>query len=81
VSRDGWLYTGDVGSVDEHGLHFSGRAKWVLKPAGHQVFPGDIENHFAALTDRVANVGVVGHEHRLWSEGSWRSSSASRAPI
>ncbi|MGB7762260.1 MAG: class I adenylate-forming enzyme family protein [Bryobacteraceae bacterium] len=69
VSRDGWLYTGDLGSVDERGLRFAGRAKWVLKPAGHQVFPGDIENHFAALTDRVANVGVVGHEHRLWSEG------------
>ena len=69
VSRDGWLYTGDLGSVDQHGLHFSGRAKWVLKPAGHQVFPGDIENHFAALSDRVANVGVVGHEHRLWSDG------------
>ncbi len=69
VSRDGWLYTGDLGSVGEHGLRLAGRAKWVLKPAGHQVFPGDIENHFAALGDRVANIGVVGHEHRVWSEG------------
>ncbi len=68
VSTDGWLYTGDLGFVDERGLHFSGRAKWVLKPAGHQVFPGDIENHFSGLAG-VANVGVVGHEHRLWSEG------------
>jgi fatty-acyl-CoA synthase len=42
LSRDGWLYTGDLGFVDEHGLHFSGRAKWVLKPAGYQVFPGDV---------------------------------------
>jgi fatty-acyl-CoA synthase len=69
LSKDGWLYTGDLGLVDEHGLRFSGRAKWVLKPAGHQVFPSDVESHFSALTDRVANVGVVGHEHRLWSEG------------
>lgn len=69
LSNDGWLYTGDLGMVDEHGLHFSGRAKWVLKPAGYQVFPGDVENHFSALADRVANVGVVGHEHRVWSEG------------
>jgi acyl-CoA synthetase (AMP-forming)/AMP-acid ligase II len=69
LSRDGWLYTGDMGSVDEDGLHFSGRAKWVIKPAGHQVFPGDVENHFSELSDRVANVGVVGHEHRVWSEG------------
>ncbi|HUD98252.1 MAG TPA: class I adenylate-forming enzyme family protein [Bryobacteraceae bacterium] len=69
LSRDGWLYTGDLGFADDRGLHFSGRAKWVLKPAGYQVFPGDVENHFSALADRVANVGVVGHEHRMWSEG------------
>jgi acyl-CoA synthetase (AMP-forming)/AMP-acid ligase II len=69
LSRDGWLYTGDMGSVDDDGLHFAGRAKWVIKPAGNQVFPGDVENHFSTLTDRVANVGVVGHEHRMWSEG------------
>jgi len=41
----------------------------VLKPAGYQVFPGDVEAHFSALADRVANVGVVGHEHAKWSEG------------
>jgi acyl-CoA synthetase (AMP-forming)/AMP-acid ligase II len=68
ISNDGWLYTGDLGFVDERGLHFSGREKWVLKPAGHQVFPGDVENHFSAMSDRVANVGIVGHEHALWSE-------------
>jgi fatty-acyl-CoA synthase len=68
ISRDGWLYTGDLGSVGEGGLHFAGRAKWVLKPAGHQVFPSDVESHFAALGARVANVGVVGHGHHLWRE-------------
>jgi acyl-CoA synthetase (AMP-forming)/AMP-acid ligase II len=68
VSSDGWLYTGDLGFVDERGLHFSGREKWVLKPAGHQVFPGDIESYFSALTGRVANVGVVGQPHALWGE-------------
>ena len=66
LSTDGWLYTGDMGRVDQHGLHFSGRAKWVLKPSGYQVFPGDVETHFSSL---VANIGVVGHPHRLWSEG------------
>lgn len=69
LSRDGWLYTGDMGYMDEHGLHFSGRAKWILKPSGYQVFPGDVEDYISRLTDKVANVGVVGHEHRLWSEG------------
>lgn len=68
VSTGGWLYTGDLGFIDDRGLHFSGRAKWVLKPAGHQVFPGDVENHFSAMSGRVANVGVVGQPHALWSE-------------
>jgi len=69
LSRDDWLYTGDLGSVNEHGLKLAGRAKFVLKPAGYQVFPGDVEAHFSALAGRVANVGVVGHEHAKWSEG------------
>ena len=69
LASDGWLYTGDMGRVDEHGLHFSGRAKWVLKPSGYQVFPGDVETHFSSLAGKVANIGVVGHPHRRWSEG------------
>ena len=69
LSSDGWLYTGDMGFVDEKGLHFCGRAKWVLKPAGYQVFPGDVEEHFSQMTDRVLSVGVVGYEHARWSEG------------
>jgi acyl-CoA synthetase (AMP-forming)/AMP-acid ligase II len=68
LSSDGWLYTGDMGRFDAHGLHFAGRAKWVLKPAGYQVFSGDVEAHIAALAEMVANVGVVGHPHPIWSE-------------
>jgi acyl-CoA synthetase (AMP-forming)/AMP-acid ligase II len=69
LSKDGWLYTGDMGRVDEYGLHFCGRAKWVLKPAGYQVFPGDVESHFSKLAGQVANIGVVGQPHGIWSEG------------
>lgn len=69
ISRDGWLYTGDMGSLQEDGLHFSGRAKFVIKPAGYSVFPGDVENHISRLADKVGGVGVVGHPHQLWMEG------------
>jgi fatty-acyl-CoA synthase len=68
LSSDGWLYTGDMGSICERGLRLSGRAKWVIKTAGYQVFPGDVEHHFSRLADQVASVGVVGHEHVLWGE-------------
>ncbi|MBN9180378.1 MAG: AMP-binding protein, partial [Microbacterium sp.] len=68
ISTEGILYTGDMGFLDTDGLHFSGRAKWVIKPAGYTVFPGDVENHIAELSDKVAAVGVVGVEHPIWVE-------------
>ncbi len=68
VSSDGFLYTGDIGWKDQMGLHFSGRAKWLIKPAGNQVFPGDVEKHICALHEKVAGCGAVGADHRLLSE-------------
>ncbi len=68
VSRDGVLYTGDMGFRDAAGLHFAGRAKWIIKPAGHQVFPADVENHFCGLESKVAGCAVVGVEHPLLTE-------------
>ena len=68
ISRDSVLYTGDMGFRDRAGLHLSGRAKLVIKPAGHQVFPADVENHICALEDKVASCAVVGVEHPLLSE-------------
>jgi acyl-CoA synthetase (AMP-forming)/AMP-acid ligase II len=68
ISREGYLYTGDMGSKDAEGLHLAGRAKWVIKPAGYQVFPGDVENHLCALSDKVASAGAVGVEHKVFSE-------------
>ncbi len=68
ISRDGYLYTGDLGYTDNQGLHLTGRAKWVIKTAGYQVFPGDIENHICALEEKVASCAVVGVEHPTISE-------------
>ncbi len=65
ISSDGYLYTGDLGYRDAKGLHFSGRAKWVIKPAGYQVFPGDVENAICALSDKVASCGAVGAPHEV----------------
>ncbi len=68
ISKDGFLYTGDLGYKGADGLHLSGRAKWVIKPAGYQVFPVDVEAHICALTDKVASCAVVGVEHAVLSE-------------
>ncbi len=68
ISTDGWLYTGDMGWADAQGLHFNGRAKWVIKPAGYQVFPGDVEDHICQLSDKVASCGVAGVPHPVWVE-------------
>jgi len=68
ISRDGYLYTGDMGFADSRGLHFAGRAKWVIKPAGFQVFPGVVEDYFCAMESKVATCAVVGVPHPLISE-------------
>lgn len=39
------LYTGDIGSYDSTGLHFASRRKFIIKPKGYQVFPGEVEEH------------------------------------
>jgi fatty-acyl-CoA synthase len=68
ISRDGHLYTGDLGYADDKGLHLTGRAKWVIKSFGYQVFPADVENHICALEDKVASCAVIGVEHAMISE-------------
>jgi acyl-CoA synthetase (AMP-forming)/AMP-acid ligase II len=69
ISRDGYLYTGDLGYNSAAGIHLSGRAKWVIKSFGYQVFPGDVEAHIGDLTEKVANCVVVGVAHEVAGEG------------
>jgi len=68
ISRDGYLYTGDLGFIDDAGLHLTGREKWVIKSFGYQIFPGDVEAHICALSEKVTSCVAVGIEHRVASE-------------
>ncbi|MBN1104787.1 MAG: AMP-binding protein [Deltaproteobacteria bacterium] len=61
VLRDGWLYTGDLGLMDEDGyLKVLGRKRELIKCSGYSVFPGEVEDllyrHPAIM--EVAVIGV-----------------------
>ena len=60
VLRDGWLYTGDLGYLDEDGyLFIVDRKKDLIKPGGFQVWPRDVEEAIA-LHPAVLEVSVAG---------------------
>jgi long-chain acyl-CoA synthetase len=60
VIREGWLYTGDLGYLDEDGyLFIEDRKKDVIKPSGFQVWPREVEEVIASHP-AVNEVGVGG---------------------
>jgi long-chain acyl-CoA synthetase len=66
--RDGWLHTGDLGRLDEHGyLYVVDRTKDLIIRGGFNVFPRDVEE---ALLEhpRVASAAVVGRRDELHGE-------------
>ena len=72
ISKEGLLYTGDLGYFKNMGeyraLYLSGRRKFVIKQKGYNVFPDEVQNHIATHPD-VAIAEVVGVPHRLFDEG------------
>jgi acyl-CoA synthetase (AMP-forming)/AMP-acid ligase II len=67
VSREGVCYTGDLGYISDGGLVLAGRSKLVIKCKGFQVFPAQVEQHFAEVAE-VASCAAVGQPHDLWGE-------------
>jgi long-chain acyl-CoA synthetase len=66
--RDGWLYTGDLGYMDEDGyLFIVDRKKDLIKPSGFQVWPREVEEVIASHP-AVAEVGVAGVPDKLRGE-------------
>jgi acyl-CoA synthetase (AMP-forming)/AMP-acid ligase II len=66
--RDGWLYTGDIGSLDARGyLTLRDRSKDVVISGGSNVYPREVEE--ALLTHPgVAEACVVGQPDAEWGE-------------
>ena len=66
--RDGWLHTGDVGSVDEEGfLTIRDRMKDMLISGGENVYPAEIENLLLSHPG-VSDAAVIGLPSPKWGE-------------
>ncbi len=68
IDSDGWLHTGDLGTLDGQGfLRVTGRVKDMIIRGGENHFPAEIEA--ALVTHRhVAQVAVVGLPDEKWGE-------------
>ncbi|MTH54408.1 o-succinylbenzoate--CoA ligase [Bacillus mangrovi] len=66
--RNGWLYTGDIGRVDEEGfLYVLDRRSDLIISGGENVYPAEIE---AVLTAHpsIADAGVAAKEDKKWGQ-------------
>ncbi len=60
VLRDGWLYTGDLGTVDEEGyFKIVDRKKDMIKRSGYSVFPAEVEEYLYQ-NEHVLECAVIG---------------------
>jgi acyl-CoA synthetase (AMP-forming)/AMP-acid ligase II len=60
IDADGWLHTGDIGSLDEKGnLRITDRLKDMYISGGFNVYPAEVEQVLARL-DGVAESAVIG---------------------
>jgi long-chain acyl-CoA synthetase len=65
--KDGWLYTGDIGEIDEAGrLKITDRKKDLIKTSGGKyVAPQNIEGRFKMICPFVSNVVVHGNNRNF----------------
>lgn len=58
--KDGWMHTGDLGTLDEEGfVKIIGRAKDLIIRGGENIYPREIEE-FLMKHPNVADAHVIG---------------------
>jgi fatty-acyl-CoA synthase len=68
LTGDGWLRTGDLGSIDERGyLRIQGRLKEMIIRGGENIFPREIED-VLFMHCGIANAAVIGLPDQEWGE-------------
>ena len=66
--RDGWLFTGDMGSLDEDGfLTLKDRSKDMIISGGSNIYPREVEE-VLLQAEGVAEVSVIGAPDAEWGE-------------
>lgn len=66
--KDGWIYTGDVGWMDEEGyLYLVDRKKDAIKTGGENVYAREVEDVLNAHP-AVAEAAVIGVPDEAWGE-------------
>jgi fatty-acyl-CoA synthase len=67
-TADGWLRTGDIGTIDATGLvRIVGRIKELIKRGGENVWPAEVEDALRAHP-AVADAAVFGVSSEFWGE-------------
>jgi long-chain acyl-CoA synthetase len=66
--RNGWLYTGDLGTVDEDGyIYLTARSKEIIKVRGKRISPKEIEAVILALP-QIIDCSIEGIEDSIEGE-------------
>ena len=68
IDSEGWLHTGDLGTMDARGyVRVTGRVKEMIIRGGENLFPAEIEN---AMLEHaaIAEAAVVGVPDETWGE-------------
>jgi fatty-acyl-CoA synthase len=68
IDAAGWLFSGDLGSMDEHGyVQITGRRKEMIIRGGENIYPREIED-FIFTHPKVAEVAVFGVPDKRYGE-------------
>ena len=66
--KDGWLYTGDAGYLDDEGyLYIHDRMKDMIVSGAENIYPAEVESVLYAHPD-VSDVAVIGVPDEKWGE-------------
>jgi fatty-acyl-CoA synthase len=68
IDAEGWLHTGDLGSMDERGYcYIEGRLKDMIIRGGENIYPREVEQLLFSHP-KVADVAMVGLPDPKWGE-------------